>query len=256
MRKKDRIGGENMQHFFVNRTQVQENTIMIEGSDVNHIKNVLRMKIGENLEIHDNESNKYIGHIDTMTEDFIKVYIEEVSTTNSELESKIYLFQGIPKGDKMELIIQKSVELGVYEIIPVETKRCVVKIDAKKADKKIERWNKIAESAAKQAVRGVIPCVTNILSFQSALEYGKNLDVLIIPYEKSEGMTFTKELIKNIVPGQSIGVYIGPEGGFEAEEIQAAEEVGVIPVTLGKRILRTETAGMTTLSVLMFHLEK
>ena len=172
-----------------------------------------------------------------------------------ELSSKVYLFQGLPKADKMELIIQKAVELGVYEIVPVAAKRCVVKLDDKKAKKKIERWQQIAESAAKQAGRGVIPEVKDVLSFKEALKYAKDLDVVLIPYELAEGMKETKQLISEIKPGQSVGIFIGPEGGFERAEVEQAMEAGAKPITLGRRILRTETAGLTILSVLMFQLE-
>ena len=174
---------------------------------------------------------------------------------DTELPSKIYLFQGLPKADKMELIIQKAVELGAYEVIPVSTKRAVVKLDDKKAGKKVERWNSIAESGAKQSGRNVIPKVTEVMSFKNALEYAKGLDVLFIPYELAEGMEETRELIEQIQPGQSVGIFIGPEGGFEVSEVESTIEYGAKPITLGKRILRTETAGLTMLSILMYHLE-
>ena len=151
--------------------------------------------------------------------------------------------------------MQKAVELGVYEIIPVATKRAVVKLDEKKASKKVERWNSIAESGAKQSGRNVIPKVAEMMSFKEAVQYAKALDVTLIPYELAEGMQETKQIISEIQPGQSVGVFIGPEGGFETAEVEFAMEHGVKPVTLGKRILRTETAGLTTLSILMYHLE-
>lgn len=156
----------------------------------------------------------------------------------------------------MELIIQKAVELGVWEVIPVATKRAVVKLDQKKAAKKRERWSGISESAAKQAGRNVIPEIKQVMNFQEALSYAKSLDVLLIPYELAEGMQATKERIQAIQPGQSVGIFIGPEGGFEQEEVKLAMEAGAYPITLGRRILRTETAGMTMLSVLMYHLEQ
>ena len=155
----------------------------------------------------------------------------------------------------MELIIQKAVELGVYSIIPVETRRCVVKLDAKKAQKKTARWQQISESAAKQSKRMLIPQVQNVTGWKEALALAKELDVLLIPYELAKGMKETREIISSIKPGQSVGIFIGPEGGFEEEEVRNAMEVGARPVTLGKRILRTETAGMTMLSILMYTLE-
>ena len=180
----------------------------------------------------------------------------EEREAENELPSKLYLFQGLPKSDKMELIIQKAVELGAWEVIPVATKRAVVKLDQKKAAKKRERWSGISESAAKQAGRNVIPEIKQVMNFQEALSYAKSLDVLLIPYELAEGMQATKERIQAIQPGQSVGIFIGPEGGFEQEEVKLAMEAGAYPITLGRRILRTETAGMTMLSVLMYHLEQ
>ncbi|MFI3208047.1 MAG: 16S rRNA (uracil(1498)-N(3))-methyltransferase [Eubacteriales bacterium] len=244
-----------MQHFFVTPDQVKEDRIYIEGSDVNHIKNVLRMKIGEQLEINDGNNLKYLGHIEHIQENEIQILIEEKLEADTELPSKIYLFQGLPKADKMELVVQKAVELGATEIIPVETKRAVVKLDHKKKDKKVERWNNIAVSAAKQAARGVIPTVANVMTFKEAIAYAQSMDVRMIPYELAEGMNETKAFIEGIKPGQSIAIFIGPEGGFAKEEVELAIESGAQAITLGKRILRTETAGLTTLSILMYHLE-
>ena len=244
-----------MHHFFVTPDQVRDGRIYIDGSDVNHIKNVLRMRNGETLKISDGNNKKYLCQIETMTSDEVCALIMEEQSQNTELPSRIVLFQGLPKGDKMELIVQKAVELGAYEIVPVATRRAVVKLDAKKASKKVERWNSIAESGAKQSGRNVIPKVTDVMSFKEAVLYAKKLDVVLIPYELAEGMPKTREIISGIKPGQSIGVFIGPEGGFEAEEVAFAMHEGAAPVTLGKRILRTETAGLTTLSVLMYHLE-
>lgn len=245
-----------MQHFFVTPDQVKGDLIFVDGSDVNHMKNVLRMRIGEKVTISDGNNCQYICEISDYEEDEAILHIVEEISTDTELPSKIYLFQGLPKQDKMELIVQKCVELGVYSVIPVATKRCVVKLDDKKAKKKIERWQQIAESAAKQAGRGVIPEVQDVMSFKEALKYAKDLDVVLIPYELAEGMKETKQIISEIKPGQSVGIFIGPEGGFEREEVETAISEGAKAITLGKRILRTETAGLTTLSVLMFHLEQ
>lgn len=244
-----------MHLFFVTPEQVQGQQICIEGSDVNHIKNVLRMKVGEELHISDGNNKKYLCAIEGMQADQVQVSILEELQTDTELPSKIYLFQGLPKSDKMELIVQKAVELGVHEIIPVATKRAVVKLDEKKAAKKVERWNSIAEGGAKQSGRNRIPRVASVMRFQDAVEKAKELDVALIPYELAEGMQETKRIIEGIQPGQSIAVFIGPEGGFEVEEVTLAMDSGIQPVTLGKRILRTETAGLTALSILMYHLE-
>lgn len=244
-----------MYHFFVTPEQVKGEHIYIEGSDVNHIKNVLRMKVGQELEISDGDNKKYLCEIASITSEEVCVMIQEERSVDTELLSKIYLFQGLPKSDKMELIVQKAVELGAYEIIPVATKRAVVKLDEKKASKKVERWNSIAESGAKQSGRNLIPKVTDVMSWKEAIEYAKALDIVLIPYELAEGMQETRDIIAQIQPGQSIGIFIGPEGGFETEEVESAMEYGAKPITLGKRILRTETAGLTTLSILMYHLE-
>ena len=244
-----------MHHFFVTPEQVSEDKITIIGSDVNHMKNVLRMKVGEQLHISDGNNQKYLCEVATMTSEEVCVQIKEVLVSDTELPSKLYLFQGLPKSDKMELIVQKAVELGAWEIIPVATKRAVVKLDDKKAAKKVERWNSIAESAAKQSGRNVVPQVRDVMSYKEAVEYAKELDVVLIPYELAEGMEDTKQVIDGVLAGQSVGIFIGPEGGFETAEVAYATEQGAKAITLGKRILRTETAGLTVLSILMYHLE-
>lgn len=244
-----------MQHFFVIPEQVGETEIYVTGQDVNHMKNVLRMKIGEQVEISDGNNKKYLCEVSAYEDEQAVLRILELREADTELKSRLYLFQGLPKNDKMELIVQKAVELGAYEVIPVSMKRCVVKLDAKKAAKKVERWNSISESAAKQAGRSIIPKVSDVVSYREALERAEQLDVVLVPYELEEGMAETKKLLHQIQPGQSVGIFIGPEGGFEREEVEQAIEAGAHPVTLGRRILRTETAGFTMLSILMFELE-
>ena len=244
-----------MQHFFVIPDQVSGDNIYIEGSDVNHMKNVLRMKVGEEVEISDGNNHRYLCSIESFETESVVLKISEELNVDTELPSKIYLFQGLPKSDKMELIIQKAVELGVYEIVPVVTKRSVVKLDAKKTGKKVNRWKEIARSAAKQSGRGMIPDVAPVMDYKAALKQAKELDVVLIPYELADGMEATRKAIEAIRSGQSVGIFIGPEGGFEKEEVLLALEEGAKEITLGKRILRTETAGLTTLSILMYHLE-
>lgn len=244
-----------MQHFFVTPDQVKPPYIYIKGSDVNHMKNVLRMREGEELVVSDGNNQKYLCVVEHFKADEAVVSIRDELPLDTEFSSRVYLFQGLPKGDKMELIIQKAVELGVYEVIPVETKRTVVKLDAKKAEKKVNRWNEIAKSAAKQSGRGIVPQVTRVMRYAEAAEYAKELDVVLVPYELAEGMDCTRKIIEGICPGQSVGIFIGPEGGFEKAEVQAAADKGARVITLGRRILRTETAGLTTLSILMYHLE-
>ena len=246
-----------MQRFFVEPHQIDEEAhqIHITGSDVNHISNVLRMKTGEELWISDGSKYEYRCTIESFEPDEVLLHIVYSQEPEYELPCRIYLFQGLPKADKMELIIQKAVELGAYEIIPVETKRCVVKLDGKKSAKKTARWQQIAESAAKQSKRMLIPNVHEVLTFREALKYAESMDVRLVPYELARGMQETKEILAGIEPGQSVGIFIGPEGVFEEKEIEAAIEGGAKPITLGRRILRTETAGLAILSVLMFQLE-
>lgn len=245
-----------MQHFFVTPCQVREKHIYIQGSDVNHMKNVLRMHPGERVTVSNGNNCRYLCEIKTYEEAEAVLEIIEEYQSDTELVSRIYLFQGLPKQDKMELIIQKCVELGVYEVIPVTMKRCVVKLDDKKSGKKRDRWQQIAESAAKQAGRGIIPHVCTVMSYREALKKAEELDIVLIPYELAEGMEETKKIIGGIKPGQSIGIFIGPEGGFEKEEVEEAVKSGAVEITLGRRILRTETAGLAIISVLMFHLEE
>ncbi|XCP83410.1 16S rRNA (uracil(1498)-N(3))-methyltransferase [Roseburia hominis] len=244
-----------MHHFFVTPSQVKEKVIYIEGSDVNHMKNVLRLRIGEQVEISDGNNLKYLCRVAVYEDDGAVLDILQRKEADTELKSDLYLFQGLPKGDKMEWIVQKAVELGAHEIIPVAMKRSVVKLDAKKAEKKVQRWNSISESAAKQAGRSQVPAVTMVMSYAEALNKAKELDLVLLPYELAEGMEGTRKIIRSIRRGQSVGIFIGPEGGFEKEEVEAAREMGAQVITLGKRILRTETAPLAVLSILMFELE-
>lgn len=245
-----------MYHFFAKKENIFENYILIDGDDVKHLKNVLRIRPGERIIMSSGENIDYYCVVSDIEEDRIIASIESVDKEGRELPVRIYLFQGLPKGDKMEFIIQKAVELGAYEIIPVAMKRSVVKLDSKKSEAKVKRWNLIAESAAKQSKRSVLPLVNDVMTFKQAAEYAKKLDIVLMPYECADGMQSTKELINSIRPGQSVGIFIGPEGGFDGEELTAAHDNKFSIITLGKRILRTETAGMMLLSVLMYNLEE
>ncbi len=245
-----------MSHFFITSDQVSENGIRIIGDDVNHMKNVLRMKTGEAFTAADENGIFYHCEIDALEKQEVTAKILWKEQGTSELSSKIYLFQGLPKSDKMELIIQKAVELGAYAVVPVSTKRAIVKLDAKKEASKRKRWQSIAEGAAKQSGRMMIPQIMEVKSFSEALQMAKELDINVIPYECARGMDATREIFGSIKPGMSVGIFIGPEGGFEESEVEQAKELNVKPVTLGRRILRTETAGLTTLSILMYLLEE
>lgn len=246
-----------MHRFFVEEPAMGENSITITGGDVNHIKNVLRMSVGDKICVINGQNNKeYYCEITAVGNDAVDTRICEIRESDQELGNEVVLFQGLPKSDKMELIIQKAVELGVHTIVPVSTDRTVVKLDAKKEANKRKRWMSISESAAKQSGRLRIPEVTPVVSYREALEMAKKMDVCLIPYELAEGMEKTRELMSNIQPGQSVAVFIGPEGGFESSEIEKAMEIGAWPITLGKRILRTETAGLVTLAMLVYNLER
>lgn len=245
-----------MYHFFSEHEHIHDTYIDIVGSDVNHIKNVLRLKTGDSLLISSGDNIDYTCHIAQIDEEHIRADIDSVDERGRELAFKIYLFQGLPKADKMELVIQKAVELGAFEVIPVAMKRSVVKLDAKKAESKVKRWNAIAESAAKQSKRSILPQVSDVVTFAQAVKMAENCQIKLLPYECADGMEKTKRLIENITPGQDIAVFIGPEGGFDLDELELAKEAGCEIITLGKRILRTETAGMMLLSVLMYHLEQ
>lgn len=246
-----------MYQFFVEPSQIQGRRIVITGGDVNHIRNVLRMKAGEEIAVSNGiDGKEYRCGIETFTDDEVICTLRFIKEDGVELASGIYLFQGLPKADKMELIVQKAVELGVCEVIPVATKRCVVRLDEKKAAAKRVRWQGISEAAAKQSKRAVIPQVRPVMSFKEAVAYAQTMDVRLIPYELAQDMQHTKALIGAVRPGQKIAVFIGPEGGFEENEIQAALEAGIEPITLGRRILRTETAGFTVISWLMYQLEQ
>ena len=244
-----------MQHFLVSPEQVREEKIYVEGSDVNHMKNVLRMKTGEELTIGDGDGWLYLCVVESYEEDMAVLKILEKKKDESELPSKIYLFQGLPKSDKMEWIIQKAVELGVHQVIPVATKRAVVRLEGKKEVNKQRRWQAISESAAKQSKRMQIPTVHMPVTFQQALAMMAESDVRLMPYENAEGMEGTRRILESIEPGESIAVLIGPEGGIDEAEVEMAMKEKVEPITLGKRILRTETAGMTVLSILVYLLE-
>ena len=245
-----------MSHFFVNSSQVGNDFLTIVGDDVNHMKNVLRMKEGEHFSAADENGMCYECAVEVLEKHEVTAKILEKKMGETELSSKIYLFQGLPKSDKMELIIQKAVELGAFQIIPVATKRAIVKLDAKKEASKLKRWQAIAEGAAKQSGRMLIPQISEVKTYGDALQMAKELDVNVIPYECARGMAGTREIFGSIQPGMSVGIFIGPEGGWEESEVEKAKEQGVAPVTLGKRILRTETAGLTTLSILMYLLEE
>jgi len=246
-----------MHRFYVEQDLIRDNYISIIGSDVNHIKNVLRLRQGDEIVICNGQGKDYYCIINRVSDNEIVAKIDAVRDTEAELKSRIVLFQGLPKKDKFELIIQKAVELGAAEIVPVMTGRVVVKLeDKKKEEKKMQRWQAIAMEAAKQSGRGIIPAVRPVHSFFDAVKALSRMELALIPYEKATDINITRELLGKIANYSQIGVFIGPEGGFEADEIRLAIEHNIRPITLGRRILRTETAGLAILSMMMLMLEE
>jgi len=249
-----------MYRFFVESNQIDtvSNKVYITGSDRNHIKNVLRMNEGEEVSVMVPGTDvEYRCAISGYTDDEAVLTLLFIKESDVELPCEIVLYQALPKSDKMELIITKAVELGVARIVPVATSRAVVRLDAAKADKKIARWNAISEAAAKQSKRAVIPEVSHVMTMKEAVEDAGSFGAKIIPYELADHdtMEHTREVIGNIKAGDKVAVFIGPEGGFTEEEIALAKGAGFEAVTLGRRILRTETAGLVVLSWLIYNLE-
>lgn len=244
-----------MFQFFVDDEQVIDNKeVHITGSDVNHMVHVLRMKPGERIRVSNRSGVGYFCQVVNLSETEVIAEVEEIDELGTELSNEIVLFQGLPKSDKMELIIQKATELGVSKIVPVAMKNCVVKLDAKKAEGKVKRWQAIAESAAKQSKRSVIPEVCMPVSYKEAMQMAEALEQVLVPYENERGMDATREIIGDIQKGQTIGIFVGPEGGFDNTEIAMLSD-SMHRISLGRRILRTETAGLACLAMLVYVLD-
>ncbi len=249
-----------MPRFFVKTDQIEDEEIKIIGEDVNHIENVLRKQIGDILEICNQETGiSYKCKICEINDNNILTHIIE-NLENIEDNIKIDIYQGLPKSDKMELIIQKSVELGANAIIPVNMKRCVVKIDNKTENKKIERWQKIAESAAKQCGRNMIPEIRHIIDIKEIIKLKQKYDAIIVCYENEKDNFIKNELLdlKNKLKEKgnvTIAVIIGPEGGLDEDDVEKLKQNGARTVTLGDRILRTETVSLNILSIMRYELE-
>ena len=244
----------SMYNFFVDASARTGDCFRIGGKDHNHICNVLRMQIDDTFLVSC-EGISCLCRLANMEGDCVVAEIVEEDYQSTELPVQFYLFQGLPKGDKLELIIQKTVELGVAGIIPVEMSRSVVKLDEKKKKSKRERWQSIAESAAKQSKRNVIPEVQDVTTYKQAMAKASEMDLFLVPYENERGMAETREALSRIKPGMSVGILIGPEGGFEDKEIELARETGAAVISLGKRILRAETAAVTAVALGMLHVE-
>lgn len=245
-----------MEQFFVDPSQIIGHEVIIEGKDVNHIKNVLRKRIGDEISVSDGSTSEYRCRIEEIGNDVIRCALEFVKESDTELPVKVHLYQGLPKGDKLETIIQKCVELGVYDVTPVECKRSVAKLDPKKVIKKTERFNAISEAAAKQSKRRIIPLVKTPMPFNEAIKEAGQYNVRLIPYELSEGgMDRSRAIFTGMDKTSEVAVFIGPEGGFDDKEIELATQNGFEAITLGKRILRTETAGMTVMSWIVLNMD-
>lgn len=271
-----------MYHFFVKNEQIDTGKIYITGEDYHHAVRVLRLRAGEEVLISDEAGHDYLCEIvptdgaakkasdgaeakgadgvqsraeNAEPAECLTLFIKETRAENHELPARVWLFQGLPKSDKMELIIQKATELGVSDIVPVDMKNCVVRFEPKKAEAKCRRWQAIAESAAKQSKRSVIPTVHPVVRFTDAIRMSDSFAVKILPYENADGIGSMCEAIVSFLPDRDIAVFIGPEGGFDGMEVKLAENHGVRTVSLGKRILRTETAAIAALTMIMIRLE-
>ena len=244
-----------MFQFFVRSEKVNNGLAYITGDDYHHLRDVVRLKEGDKVRISIDTGENYIGVIEDFTEDAAIVELTD-KAADTELKGKMTLFQGMPKSDKLEFIIEKAVELGVSEIVPIMMEFSVVKIDEKKIISKVERWQKIAEAAAKQSKRSVIPQIMMPMKYKDAVEYAADNTINLVPYENESGSKGTIELLKAIKPEDSVGIFIGPEGGFSEKEISLAREKGMKTVSLGRRILRTETAALTALSLIMMSKEE
>lgn len=246
-----------MLHLFVTPDELQGDTLIITGEQFNHMKNVLRMKVGEEFSAMNGADEKeYRYGIETITDDAITARLRFVKEANNELPVKVTIYQGLPKADKMDLICQKCVELGACRIVPVAMARSVVKLDAQRGARKKDRWQKIAEAAAMQSRRGIVPEVSLPMTMEEAVaDAKKTCTVGLLPYELQKDDGSTKGILESLTPGQSLAIFIGPEGGFEEKEVEMAKKAGIRPISLGKRILRTESAAMVVLSWLIYLFE-
>jgi 16S rRNA (uracil1498-N3)-methyltransferase len=245
-----------MYHFFAPEGDGESGELWVRGQDVKHTARVLRMKTGDRLIASDGRDRDWLCEIAETGPDFVRLCVVSDQLPSAEPDRRIVLFQGLPKADKMDYIIEKAVELGACEIIPVEMKRCVVQLEAGKKEKRRERWQLKAQSASKQSGRSIVPEVRAVSSFAEALKLAGTLDHVIVPYESAENMEYTRQTLSAVKQGESAGFFIGPEGGFAPEEIEQLKAAGAKIVTLGPRILRTETAGPAVLAMATLLWEK
>ena len=249
-----------MPKFFISQEQIDGNNLKIKGKDVNHIRNVLRKKINDEITVCNIDNQKdYLCTINELEKEYINCTIVAELEKNVESNVKLTILQGLPKADKMELIIQKSVELGVTEIIPIEMKRCVVKLQEKDKIKKVQRWQKISEVASKQCGRNIIPKIGQVISLKNICNLIDNYDIVLVAYENEKEKSI-KQILQEIKNNYSkeikIAVLIGPEGGIAPEEVEALTVSGAMTMSLGKRILRTETVALNVASIIMYELDE
>jgi len=249
---------KDLRKFFVGNNQIENDSICISGTDVNHIKNVLRLEVGTKILVCDKDLKKnYISEIMEITSEMVKCKIIEEVESTSESNVTLDIYQGLPKADKMELVIQKGTELGVNKFIPVKMERCIVKLDQKDEMKKIDRWNKISEVASKQSGRDIVPEVSHVYDLKDVQNVISDYDLFIVCFENEKENTIKNELvtIKTKKQTYKVAVLIGPEGGLAEGEVQALKQSGAKVVTLGNRILRTETVALSVASIIMYELE-
>lgn len=238
-----------MANFYITKDMIKENEAVITGEEAKHISRVLRMKKGDNVTLCDGEGNFYEAVLTAFSENSVTAEILSERIAETEPKTKITLYQGIPKNPKLETIVQKATEIGALRIVPMATKRAVAKIEK---GNKIDRLRKIALEASKQSKRGVVPEVCEPVTFSEAVKEASKAELSIIPYEEE-----TEKSLKSVLSGKTpatVSVMIGPEGGFDESEIKLAKDMGIISVTLGKRILRTETAGLAVMSAVLYEL--
>ena len=247
-----------MRKFFVENKNINGNVILIDGQDVNHIKNVLRLNVGEKIKICDKDNVKnYVSEIVKIENEIIECKVLEEVLGEAEGNVTLHIYQGLPKADKMELIIQKGTELGISKYIPVKLSRCIVKLDGKDEIKKIDRWKKISEMAAKQSGRDLVPDVEHLNSLKEVTEKINSYDLFLVAFEEEKENTLKNELLKlkELKDEYKIAVLVGPEGGLAKEEVEILQKNGAKVITLGNRILRTETVAMYIASTIMYELE-
>lgn len=244
-----------MHLFFAQHHNISDDLIVLDGTDYNHIKNVLRLKPGSSIQIKSGDNKTYYCTVKEFEDDRVLCEISEVVLQDTELPVNVTIFQGLPKAEKMETVIQKTIELGAVRIVPVAMERSITKLDEKKAENKLKRWRSIAQAAAQQSKRSLVPEVSDVCDFKDALKQAAECDKILMPYECAEGFGYTREILDNIKPGESIAVFIGPEGGISSGELEAANDAGADVISLGKRILRTETAALMLMSVMIYLFE-